>query len=143
MDISPAELSAQCVALSEEIQERTRTVADYEIAYRLHIDPFFGNTLINAIKPSHIASWQSNLLEKLSPRRVRSIRATLNTIFEDALKDEIIDKNPIAKVKTPKLEKIESEYKRNSFQITLQKWQKRSLRLRMLDGLSRLTAALQ
>lgn len=42
-----------------------------------------------------------------------------------------------------KLEKIESEYKRNSFQITLQKWQKRSLRLRMLDGLSRLTAALQ
>jgi len=34
MDISPAELSAQCVALSEEIQDRTRTVADYEIAFR-------------------------------------------------------------------------------------------------------------
>ena len=34
MDQSPSELSAQCVALSEEIQDRTRTVADYEIAFR-------------------------------------------------------------------------------------------------------------
>ena len=33
-DISPSELSEQCVALSEEIQDRTRTVADYEIAFR-------------------------------------------------------------------------------------------------------------
>lgn len=34
MDISPADLSEQCVALSEELQDRIRTVADYEIAYR-------------------------------------------------------------------------------------------------------------
>lgn len=88
---------------------KSSTQYDYEIAFRLHIEPHFGTLLINAIKPSHIASWQSTLLEKLSPRRVRSIRATFNTIFEDALRDEIIDKNPIAKVKTPKLEKIESK----------------------------------
>lgn len=34
MDKSPSELSQECVALSEEIQDRTRTVADYEIAFR-------------------------------------------------------------------------------------------------------------
>ena len=34
MDLSPSELSEQCVALSEEIQDKTRIVADYEIAFR-------------------------------------------------------------------------------------------------------------
>lgn len=33
-DLLPGELSRQCVALAEEISERTRTVAEYEIAYR-------------------------------------------------------------------------------------------------------------
>lgn len=47
------------------------------------------------------------MLDKLSPRRVRSIRATFNTIFDDAIRDEIIDKNPISKVKVPELDKVE------------------------------------
>lgn len=88
---------------------KASTQYDYEICFRLHIRPHFGNMLINEIKPSHIASWQSQLLQMLSPRRVRSIRATFNTIFEDALNDEIIEKNPIARVKTPKIDKIESK----------------------------------
>ena len=33
-DISPSELSQQCVDLSEEIQDKTRIVAEYEIAGR-------------------------------------------------------------------------------------------------------------
>ena len=33
-DISPSELSQQCVDLSEEIQDKTRIVAEYEIAFR-------------------------------------------------------------------------------------------------------------
>lgn len=33
-DLSPSELSEQCVALSEEIQDKTRIVADYEITFR-------------------------------------------------------------------------------------------------------------
>lgn len=43
----------------------------------------------------------------MKPRRVRNIRATFNTIFEDAIRDEIIDKNPISRIKTPPLDKIE------------------------------------
>lgn len=34
MDALPGELSRQCQALAAEISDRTRTVADYEIAYR-------------------------------------------------------------------------------------------------------------
>jgi len=62
---------------------------------------------LDKIKPSDIQLWQNSLLKKLKPRRVRNIRATFNTVFGDALRDEIIIKNPISMVKTPKLDKIE------------------------------------
>lgn len=42
-----------------------------------------------------------------------------------------------------KLEAIETKYMKSSTRVTLSAWQKRSLRLRIIDGLSRLTAALQ
>jgi len=83
------------------------TTYDYETSHRLHISPAFGKKRLNTIKPSDIQRWQNKLLEKLSPRRVRNIRATFNTIFDDAMRDEIVDKNPISLVKTPKLNKIE------------------------------------
>ncbi len=88
-------------------ERKQSTMQDYEISLRLHILPTFANTPINKIKPSDIALWQSKLLEKLSPRRVRNIRATFNTILEDAINDEIIEKNPISRVKVPKIYKVE------------------------------------
>ena len=88
---------------------KASTQYDYEIALRLHILPLLGDKPIDSIKPSDIALWQNKLLKKLKPRRVRNVRATLNTIFVDAMNDDIIDKNPISRVKTPKIEKVESQ----------------------------------
>jgi len=96
--------------ISFKLHEKHRkpsTKYDYETSLRLHINPTFGKRKLNSIKPSDIALWQNKLLEKLQPRRVRQIRAVLNGIFEDAMRDEIIDKNPISRVKTPKIEKVE------------------------------------
>ena len=96
--------------ISLELHSKTRkatTTYDYETSLRLHILPTFGNKRLNIIKPSDIQLWQNKLLDKLSPRRVRNIRATFNTVFDDAMRDEIIDKNPISRVKTPKLDKID------------------------------------
>ena len=96
--------------ISFELHSKTRkatTTYDYETSLRLHISPTFGNKRLNIIKPSDIQLWQNRLLDTLKPRRVRNIRATFNTIFEDAMRDEIIDKNPISRVKTPRLDKIE------------------------------------
>ena len=86
---------------------RATTTYDYETSLRLHISPVFGNRRLNTIKPSDIQLWQNKLLDTLKPRRVRNIRVTFNTIFDDAMRDEIIDKNPISRIKTPKLDKIE------------------------------------
>lgn len=83
------------------------TKKDYEISLRLHINPHFGDKRIDSIKPSDLALWQNKLLEKLSPRRVRNIRAVLNTILHDAQRDAIIDKNPMSMVQIPKIEKVD------------------------------------
>jgi integrase len=88
-------------------QRKESTKYDYETSFRLHINPYLGDKRIDLIKPSDIALWQNKLLNTLSPRRVRNIRAVLNTFFQDALRDEIINKNPMMMVKIPKIEKVE------------------------------------
>jgi len=67
-----------------------------------HVLPFFGKRKIDSIKPSELSLWQNNLLEKLSSKSVINIRIIFNGIFEDALRDEIISKNPFSIVKAPK-----------------------------------------
>lgn len=88
-------------------QRKETTKYDYESSFRLHINPTFGDMRMDSIKPSDIGLWQNKLLDTLSPRRVRNIRAVLNTFFQDALRDGIIDKNPMMMVKIPKIEKVE------------------------------------
>jgi len=86
---------------------KATTSYDYKSSLRLHITPYFGDKRIDRIKPSDVALWQNTLLDKLSPRRVRAIRAVFNMFFQDALRDGIIEKNPLTLVKVPKIEKVE------------------------------------
>ena len=68
-------------------------------AYNKHIVPYFFDTRMDKIKPSHISTWQNTLLEKakLSPKSVKSVRTILNVIFEDAVNDDIVLSNPVRK----------------------------------------------
>ena len=75
------------------------TQADYRISYDKHIKPVLGSKCLNNLKPSDIALWQNKVLESVSPRRLKSIRAVLSTIIQDALRDELISRNPLALVK--------------------------------------------
>jgi integrase len=84
---------------------RESTQADYEGAYRLHIQSIFGDKRLDKIKPTDIIGWQNDLLEKVSPARVRAIRAVLSVMYNDALKDGIIEKSPLSLVSVPKLKK--------------------------------------
>ena len=77
------------------------TQQDYKRAYELHIKPIFGNIKLDKIKPSMIASWQNNLLEKLSSSRVGIIRTIFYTILDDGFRDEYINKNPMSLIKGP------------------------------------------
>jgi len=75
-------------------------------AYELHIKPIFGDMKLDKIKPSLIASWQNNLLDKLSSSRVGIIRTIFYTILDDAFRDEYITKNPISLIRGPKKEEV-------------------------------------
>lgn len=81
------------------------TQNDYEGAYKKHLSPNLGHLKIDKIKPSHIKSLQSKLLETIAPRTIRNVRAVLSGVLKDALADELIEKNPLSLVKTVKVEK--------------------------------------
>ena len=95
--------------ISFEIHKNDRkylTQKSYIRSYELHIKPVFGNIKLDKIKPSVIASWQNKLLNKLSSSTVQTIKIIFYTILDDALRDEYIEKNPIALIKAPKSEEI-------------------------------------
>jgi len=99
-----AEFMPKSLAIHKSSRRKV-TQDGYVGAYNLHIKPKFGSMKLDAIKPSHIAEWQNELLLKISPARIKAIRAVLSTMFTDALKDEIINKNPLKLVSVPKIAK--------------------------------------
>lgn len=72
------------------------TSKSYEGVFNNYVIPCFGNRKIDSIKPSELLQWQNNLLEKLSSKSVINIRIIFNGIFQDALRDELISKNPFS-----------------------------------------------
>jgi len=76
----------------------------YESVFRLYVIPTFGKRKIDTIKASELALWQNELIVKLAPKTVARIRTIFYGLFEDALKDEFINKNPFVLVSLPKLE---------------------------------------
>lgn len=95
------------IQVSLELHKHKRqsdTQNDLISIHRLHIKEFLGSKRLDKVKPSHIELWQNYMLDKgMSPARVKKSRSLLFTMFNDAIKDEIIDKNPLLVVKTPKI----------------------------------------
>jgi integrase len=81
---------------------KNSTKQNYESILDRHILPFFKSYRLNEIKASDIKLWQTKLLRTLSVRSVKNIRILLGKIIEDAVMDEIIEKNPVKLVRPPK-----------------------------------------
>jgi len=86
---------------------RDTTINDYEISYKKHIEPILGKKKLDKIKASDLELWQNKVIESVSPRRLRNIRAVLSGILSDAYRDELIDKNPLTLVRTIKADKVD------------------------------------
>ncbi|WP_200763345.1 site-specific integrase [Nitrosophilus alvini] len=87
-------------------ERREITQKDYIQRYECHIKPYFKSKRLDKIKPSDIAKWQNRLLDKVSGSTLAKVRKIFNIIFEDAVRDEIIEKNPFKLVKSPKIEEV-------------------------------------
>lgn len=80
---------------------KANTHNSYNYVLNKHVIPVFGNRKIYSIKPSELTLWQNDLLKTLSNKAVINTRVIFNGIFEDALRDEIISKNPFSIIKAP------------------------------------------
>jgi len=84
-----------------KIHRRVLTQKNHLSVYNNRIKPYLGNKKLDEIKPSQIATWQNKLLEELSTKSLSMARAVLNVIFNDAIADEIIVRNPLKLIKKP------------------------------------------
>ncbi len=95
---------------------REHTTKDLINKYNLHIKPLLGDKKIDEISIKDIKQWQNYLIEiNLSVKYIKNLRSILNVILKDALEDEIIEKNPIEKVKAPKRKYSENKYQIEPF----------------------------
>jgi len=78
------------------------TTKDYMGMYKKHIQPYFGTRKIDTIKVSEVNSWKNKLYDELglSSKRVNEIKKVFGTIIQDAIEDEIIDRNVVRKSKS-------------------------------------------
>lgn len=73
-----------------------QTLLNYKASYRKHIQPAFGNRKIRTIERREVAAFQRQLAEQLTASTCKYVMAILQTILADAMRDDIIAKNPAA-----------------------------------------------
>jgi integrase len=89
---------------AQTFDEATRIATELRI--RLHINPHLGDRPLGGIRPSEIQSWLRTLQTNLAPRYVRVIHSNLAALFNAAIDDDRLAKNPCSasSVRLPALE---------------------------------------
>lgn len=93
---------AEYIKVSFELHQGNRcssTIKAHEQNYDKYIKNEFGHLVLDKITSKQITLWQNNLQvnHKLAKASIIKIRSVLNTMFEDALFNEIVVKNPVTK----------------------------------------------
>ena len=87
---------------SKHLELSTR--AGYRYNLDKHFIPFFGHRQMARILPSLIQEWVTKATaDGLSPRSVRKYHVLLHSIFERAVRDQLILTNPCAHTELPKI----------------------------------------
>lgn len=94
------------------------TRENYETAYRLHINPTFGNRRINSITSMEVERWLADMQTRHSPdtdrpysaSSVRGAYIALNKAFNYALRHRMIPASPCTAVEKPRLIRKEQSF---------------------------------
>jgi len=79
-------------------------------AWRVHVEPRWGNTPVNAIRYSAVHSWIAEIAVDRKATVVQTAHSVLNRILEDAVRDRLIAANPAAKIKLPRKVRKKNTY---------------------------------
>jgi integrase len=85
-----------------------RTYHNYKLQLRKHIIPSIGRVKLSKVSPAHVqALYAAKLSDGLKPSSVRYIHAVLHRALEQAVKWNLIPRNPARAVDPPKIRKDE------------------------------------
>lgn len=76
---------------------RSGTKDAYDTRYRINIKPFIGNMLLKDVKPLHCQNILNRMAEKYKNALIRNTRIVMYMLFDSAVENEMISRNPITK----------------------------------------------
>ncbi|MGB1262494.1 MAG: tyrosine-type recombinase/integrase [Cognaticolwellia sp.] len=92
------------------------TIRGYKSKTIQHIEPNFGHINVSEFKPSLFKNWaatatnkNSNTNKPLTGKTINEVRSIMRSAFQDLYIDEVIDSNPIDRIKRFKHTKAEPE----------------------------------
>lgn len=92
-----------------EEMKRDWSTRTYDITRRynrLYIEPTaLGHTALTDVTPTLLKAWKSTLQERFSSQTCLNAYAVVNSAFNEAVRMEIIFRNPLAAVRRPKVER--------------------------------------
>jgi integrase len=85
------------------------TWRSYRSAVEYHLKPQLGHLCISQLTVGNVKEWLNSLGIETSNQRINNVLIPLRAIFADAYADELIDRNPLARIKglprrTPEVE---------------------------------------
>ena len=91
-----------------KLNKAARTHEEYDLACRLYIIPFIGHRKLAKLSAEDMESWQAAMVRKghTNNQRLRGIRILRNALNR-AVKNRIIDINPVQVLDIPKVERRE------------------------------------
>ena len=89
---------------AKRIDTKGNTLKTYTSNYNKHISPRLGNRKIKDIERREVQELQRTLTKELAPTTINLALKTLRVILNDAVKDEIITRNPAGSIKALKSE---------------------------------------
>lgn len=99
--ITFSEFHPRFVAHKKSKNRSKTTMAAIDVAIRCHLEPEFGDRYMSQITAEDFEKWMAKELEKASPKSVKNWRSVGNSIWELALKKELVKTNVVAQTEAP------------------------------------------
>lgn len=96
-----AELAAWWLKTIAAVRVRPSSLGRYEDRVE-RITAWLGDVRVGSLRAEQIATWQSELLAKLSPSTVADTRATFRSVMSEAVNLGLVTANPVDRVRPPK-----------------------------------------
>lgn len=76
--------------------QQSNTVINRKRVIRNHIEPAFGSKRMDRIRTTDIQKWFNSLAKTYSKETILKIKNVMSPVFDAAVEDEILDRNPMA-----------------------------------------------